>query len=171
MVETEPARVVIGRVGAAYGVRGEVRVQSFTRPVENLQAYRDWVLDRSGARTSVHVLSLRRHGDGFIAEFDGCGDRDDAARLAGALITIPRDALPPAGPGQIYWSDLVGMQVVNAEGIDLGVVERLIEVSGTDVLVVRAGLRERMIPYLPGRYILELDLPERRIRADWHPDD
>lgn len=169
MVETPPERVLVGRISGLYGVRGWVRVYSDTEPRDNILRYTPWLVARAGGWVETAVLEGRRHGKGIVARLDGIADRDQAAALLGAEVAILRDQLPVLARGEYYWSDLIGLAVVNREGIGLGRVEHLMETGSNDVLVVR-GERERLIPYLPEDVILEVDRAEGILRVDWDPE-
>jgi len=161
--------VTLGRISGLYGVRGWVRVFSHTDPREGIVRYSPWYLRLGGEWRPVRVAEGRRHGKGVVARLEGCDDRDQAARLMGAEIAVRREQLPPLPPGEYYWTDLEGLRVVTREGVELGTVARLMETGANDVLVVR-GERERLIPYLPERVVLEVDLEGGLIRVDWDPD-
>lgn len=161
--------VTVGRICGLYGVRGWVRVFSHTDPREGIVRYSPWYLRLGGEWREVRLAEGRRQGKGVVARLEGCEDRDQAARLMGAEIAVRRDQLPPLPPGEYYWTDLEGLRVVTREGVELGVVARLMETGANDVLVVR-GERERLVPYLPERVVLEVDLEGGVIRVDWDPD-
>ncbi|MEM6640805.1 MAG: ribosome maturation factor RimM [Pseudomonadota bacterium] len=159
-------RVVVGRVAGVYGVRGWVRVQSYTQPIENLLDYGPWLLTLRG---EVTLAEGRAHGKGLIARLDGIDDRDAAGALVGQDISVARDALPATDEGEYYWNDLIGLRVINRDGASLGEVVRLIETGAHDVLVTQ-GERERLIPYALGAVVDEVDLPNGLIRVDWGAD-
>jgi 16S rRNA processing protein RimM len=110
------------------------------------------------------------HGKGVVAKLKGCDDRDAAAALMGMNIAIRREQLPAATEGEYYWADLVGLAVSNLEGVSLGVVEQLLETGANDVLVVVQGDVERLLPFVQGQFVKEVDLTNRRIIVDWDPE-
>ncbi len=158
----------IGRISGLYGVRGWVKVYSYTEPREAIIGYSPWQVKVGGEWRRMEVAEGRRHGKGIIARLEGCTDRETAASLMGADIACCRSQLPPPAPGEYYWTDLVGMQVITLEGEELGVVDHLMETGANDVLVVK-GKRERLIPFVKGDVVLEVDLEQRKIRVDWDP--
>ena len=162
--------VVVGRISGIYGVRGWVRVQSFTAPVENLFDYGHWHLRRPQGWQPIEVLEAKPHGKGFVAELEGLDDREEARALIGAEIAVPRAELPPAEPGEYYWSDLEGLRVETLAGVSLGTVDHLLETGANDVLVVNGEDRQRLIPYVTGQVIEEVNLDAGLIRVDWDPD-
>jgi len=160
--------LVLGRVAGAYGVRGWLRVYSYTEPRAAILDYGPWHLGRGGDWRPVARRGGRVHGRGLIAAIEGCTDRDAAQALVGLDIGVPLDRLPPLPEGEYYTHQLVGLEVVNRGGQCLGVVDRLLPTGAHDVLVV-AGERERLIPFAAP--VLEaVDLAAGRIRVDWEAD-
>lgn len=168
--EQEQEYVVLGRINGLHGVRGWVKVFSHTQPRSNILEYRTWYLRRGGEWVATELLDGRPQGKGIVARLKGYDDRDQAAALLGMDVAIRREQMPKAGPGEYYWAELVGLKVVNTEGVELGVVEQLMETGANDVLVVRDGEAERLIPYLPGQFVVEVLLAEGVIKVDWDPD-
>lgn len=162
-------RVVVGKITGVYGVKGWVKIRSFTDPEENILAYVPWRLDSAQPGPEIRVLDGRLHGGGLVAQLEGVADRDQAATLVGRHISVPRARLPELGEGEYYQTDLLGMNVVNLEGLEFGRVEQIMETGANDVLVV-LGDRERLIPFTPGQAVREVNLAEQRILVDWDAD-
>jgi 16S rRNA processing protein RimM len=160
--------VVMGRVVAPHGVRGWVRVRPFTERSDSLADYSCWWLESDAAWVPWTVESVETHRLGLSAKLQGCDDRDAAAALTKVQVAVPRSALPRTAVNEYYWSDLIGLEVSNAEGETLGNVTSLIETGANDVLVV-AGERERLIPFI-APVILEVDLEGGRVKVDWAAD-
>lgn len=167
-----PARVpvVLGRVSGVFGTRGWLKIYSYTRPRDNIFNYSAWQLCDRGAWHSFALAEHRRQGAALVVRLAGIDDRDAAAGLIGRDIGVDRDVLPDNAAGEYYWADLIGLQVVNQDGIALGSVTRLLETGANDVLVID-GPRQRLIPYVIERYVVAVDLAERRMIVDWHVDD
>jgi len=163
--ESAVGEVVLGRIVGIYGVCGWVKVFSETAPIENIFRYSPW---RVGGAERL-VTESRRHGKGLIARLRDCDDRDTARGLIGQSIAIRRDQLPPPSADEFYWVDLQGLAVETGDGRPLGRVSHLIETGANDVLVVR-GDRERLVPFVWERFVLDVDFDEGRIRVDWDPD-
>jgi len=157
--------VVLGRVSGVYGVRGWVRIRSFTDPVEALLDYRRCRLIAEG-RPPLRLAEGRRHGKGLVARFDGIDDRDAAAGLIGGDVAVERRSMPDPGPDSWYWADLEGLEVVRECGEIIGNVDHLIQTGANDVLVVR-GETEVLIPFVTGSVIKGVDLAAGRIVVDW----
>ncbi len=164
----------MGRIAAPYGVKGWVKVQPLTSAPETLLGHAQWWVRRRGGQGAwqAHTLtSGRQHGATLLAELSGLADREAAALLSGAEVGVPRSELPPVGEGEYYWSDLVGLAVVNREGIVLGEVAAVADFGAHPVLRV-ATLREKgelLIPFVEA-YVDRVDTAGRRIEVDWQPD-
>src|SRR5690606_18034333 len=142
-------RVLMGRVVGLFGVRGWVKVYSYTRPPEALLDYPTWQLEVRGEWQTRAVAEARRQGRGLVARLEGFEDRDAAAALVGAAIAVHASELPARAEGEYYWAELEGLRVVNLADQELGRVSHLFETGANDVLVVR-GERERLIPFGKG---------------------
>jgi 16S rRNA processing protein RimM len=161
--------VVLGRIGAPFGVQGWVKVQSYTDPVEGIARYPVWELDRGGSLGRVAVLDWKRAGSRVAVRLDGVATREAAQGLNGAEVRVERAELPPAAPGEVYWHDLVGLAAVTPEGVPLGRVSGVLDLPAHPVLVIE-GERERLVPLVRER-IAGVDLDGGRLTLDWHPDD
>jgi len=180
--------VELGRIQDAWGIKGWVRIQPHSADTDALFASQDWFLQPPEARfargfsafsgcVAVRVAELKAHADGLVARLEGVADRNGAEALKGCRISLPRSAFPETPEGEYYWVDLIGLDVVNREGVNLGVVRDLMATGPTSVLVleypvVEDGVEksaERMIPFVSA-YIDEVDRQARRIVADWQPD-
>lgn len=162
--------IPMGRLGAARGLSGWLRVVSYADPPEQLQQYRHWTLALNGRHKQVTLGRLRTTGNGLECHIEDIETRDAAEALNGAEIHVPRDALPPTGEDEWYWADLQGLEVRNLEGVRLGDVSGLMATGANDVLIVQ-GERKRLIPFLPGSRVREVDLAGRRLVVDWDAAD
>lgn len=170
MAEDMDDYIVVGRIAGLYGVRGWVKVFSHTQPRENILTYSTWYLKKQGEWVANDLEAGRAHGKGVVAKLKGCDDRDAAAALMGNTIAIHREHLPQAAPGEYYWADLIGLEVVTVDGVSLGVVDHLLETGANDVLVVTQAGVERLIPFVQGQFVRSVDLAARLITVDWDPD-
>ena len=174
MKDADARRVTLGRIVGVFGVAGWVKVQSFTRPIDNLLDYRRWWIAAPEPYRSK-VLEGRVHGNVLVAHLadaagNAIGDRDVAARLLGTEVQVERAEMPPAPPGSYYWSDLIGLAVESTAGEPLGRVSGMLENGAQDVLVLDDGGVQRLIPFVHGPIIQSVDLAAGRIVADWAPD-
>jgi 16S rRNA processing protein RimM len=161
--------VVLGRVGAPFGVHGWVKVSSYTDPVGGIADYRAWRLAQGGESRTVEVLDSKMAGRGVAVQLAGIETIEAARALTGAEIQVDRSALPPVEAGEFYLHDLLGLQAVNRDGQPLGEVDGFLELPAHPVVVLR-GDRERLVPLVPER-IVELNLAAGRLTLDWHVDD
>lgn len=166
--------VVIGKIVSVHGVRGDVKVYSFTDPIDNVLGYRRWTLEREGETRQVELVSGRIQGNVLVARLKGLDDREVARTYAGFEICVPRDELPALDEGEYYWHQLLGLAVINQEEQLLGTVDHLLETGANDVLVVKPCQdslddRERLLPYTE-QCVLEIDLEQRVMRVDWDAD-
>jgi len=172
MAETVKAlaeRIVLGRVLAPFGLQGWVKVHSESRPMTDIGRYRVWQLKKKNVWVDVRVKSFKTQGKGLIAKLEGVNDCSQAEALAGAEIAVTPSQLPALAHGDFYWRDLMGLRVFTTDGVDLGVVDHLMETGANDVLVI-CGERERLVPFIMDQFVLAVDLAERRITVDWDPD-
>ncbi|MDB4476282.1 ribosome maturation factor RimM [bacterium] len=171
--------LVIGKITGCYGLKGWVKVHSYTEPPENFLDFGGWRLKRRDSYETVDFDSGSFRGKGLVAHIAGVDDRTLAEAYRGCEVCIPESALPPLPEGDYYWKDLQGLQVWNQQGDDkvlLGVVDYLMETGANDVLVVVAcegsiDERERLIPYLPGQSVGRVDLASGVIEVDWFIDE
>jgi len=168
--DTGQRMITVGRLHGAFGVRGEVKLESFTDPLRAIAKYEPWILrDVRGVERSCEGVRVREGVKGLIATLPGIEDKDAADALRGVDVLVPRSALPPAAAGEYYWVDLEGLRVVNVEGVDFGTVSHLFSTGANDVLVAR-GERERMIPFVQPDFIRSVDFDDGVVTVDWDPD-
>lgn len=166
---TKPEIINVGKISGVFGVKGWVKVFSFTDPRENILTYSPWLLKKGDETKTVEVIDGQLQGKTIVAQLAGVNDRDQAAGLMGWDVFITQDQLPAAAKDEYYWSDLVGLKVETIDGVQLGVVDSLLETGANDVIVVQ-GERERAIPFLQGQTIIDIDLNAGRIVVDWDPE-
>jgi len=161
--------VVLGRITGVFGVRGWIRVFSHTEPRQNILEYSPWILRVGDGWQERKLLTGRVHGNGIVAQISGCDDRDSAMALMDTEIAVHREQLPPPSEGEFYWTDLQGLRVVTLGGVELGRISHLFATGSNDVIVV-AGDRERLIPFLRGGAVRSIDLTAGVMTVDWDPD-
>jgi len=166
--QADERQVTVGRVTGIFGVKGWVRVFSYTDPPENILQYVPWLIGESlGA--PYRVTGGATHGRGVIAHLQGIDDRDIARRLIGSTIRIPRSLLGNPGLGAYFWFDLIGLEVVNEDGTSFGRVAELLETGANDVLVV-SGDRRRLIPFVLRSVVKFVDFDRCIIGVSWYLD-
>jgi len=158
--------VTLGRVSGLFGVKGWVKVHSYTEPRDSILGFRHWALQGETGSRLMLVAEGRKHGKSVVVRFEGIEDRDAAAELLETQIRVPRDKLPEPPAGEYYWADLEGLQVVHCDGRVLGRVGYLLATGANDVLVVQ-GEEEILIPFVAGQVIRSVDLTNGVINVDW----
>ncbi|GAA0820799.1 ribosome maturation factor RimM [Colwellia sp. D2M02] len=167
--------ITLGKVGAVYGIKGWLKIHSFTDDPDAILDYFPWSLKLGNNIQTVKITDWRKHNKGLIVKVQGIDDRDIAQALVGSEIFINELALPELPEGDFYWRDLIGMSVVTSQGYDLGVVTEMMETGANDVLVVKANLndgfgqKERLIPYLLEQVVQSVSAENKQICVDWDP--
>ena len=166
---SEQQHISVGKISGVFGVKGWVKVFSFTDPRENILTYSPWLLKKGDETKTFNVVDGQLQGKTIVAQLAGINDRDQAASLTGWDIFITQVQLPQAAKGEYYWSQLIGLNVETIDGVQLGVVDSLLETGANDVIIVQ-GERERVIPFLQGQTIINVDLDAGKIIVDWDPE-
>ncbi|KRH79295.1 MAG: 16S rRNA processing protein RimM [Ferrovum sp. 34-44-207] len=159
----------MGRIGAPYGVKGGFHVVAFTEDVNSLTQFSAWWIGSEDNCHEESVAECRVHGNGLVARLHSIADRDRIALERGQLILIPRQLLPEPDEDELYWTDMIGLNVYNIEGQPLGQVTRLLETGAQDLLVVRQAQTERLIPFVEP-IVIEVNVAQQRIVVDWGVD-
>jgi len=162
--------VIMGRIAAAHGIRGWVKIQPYTEYLDSLLDYRPWWIGQEGGPwREVAVKQCEVHNKTLAAELPDCPDRTAAEKLKGLLIAVPRNSLPQQSSDEFYWSDLIGLAVVNEEKVQLGTVTNLLETGANQVLCVKRDGGEILIPFVASA-IKRVDLKNKTIHVDWSAD-
>jgi 16S rRNA processing protein RimM len=168
-VESDNPWIVIGRFGRPHGIKGFVTILSFTEPRDNMVGYTDWHVRLNHQLQPLTLENLEMGQKFIVTQVAGYPSREDVARLTNLDILIKRTQLPPLKKGDYYWHQLEGMRVVSQQGIFLGCVLEVMATGANDVLVV-VGEKRYLIPYLPGRSIINVDDQQQVITVDWDTD-
>ncbi len=160
----------VGKISGVFGIKGWVKVFSFTGYREDILKYSPWLLKKNAATKTVEVVSGQLQNQLVVAQIKGVDDRNTAELLMGWEIFVEASQLPAAKQGEYYWSDLIGLQVENVEGIILGVIDSLLETGANDVIIVQGTERQHAIPFLQPQIVLNIDLAAQKMRVDWDAD-
>ena len=181
--------IEVGRILDAWGVKGWVKILPHSADPESLLSAKIWLLQAPEAKfrpgfnlfsgtVSLSVEQAKIHSDSVVAKFSGLDDRDAAEALRGVRIFLPRSSFPAASKDEYYWVDLIGLNVVNREGVALGCVRDLMATGPHSVLCVEyaesqedgsSQTAERMIPFVAA-YVDAVDIAGKCITVDWQPD-
>lgn len=171
----------LGRISTVFGVKGWLKVQSYTEPRENLLEHKTWWLKTRHGVKSVEIDQGRihgSHGDTLVVHIKGLDDCELAKEYSQITIAVERNQLPELDDSDFYWHELEGLNVISVyegQSYHFGVVSKLMETGANDVLVVSASdesmdARERLVPYVPEQYIKSIDLDARLITVEWDPE-
>lgn len=181
--------IEVGRILDAWGVKGWVKILPHSADPESLLSAKTWLLQAPDAKfrpgfnlfsgtVSLSVEQAKIHSDSVVAKFSGLDDRNAAEALRGVRIFLPRSSFPAASKDEYYWVDLIGLNVVNREGVALGCVRDLMATGPHSVLCVEyaesqedgsSTTAERMIPFVAA-YVDAVDIAGKCITVDWQPD-
>lgn len=156
----------MGRIVGLYGVQGWLKIESWAEPRMRIFDYQPWLL----GETKIEGVKGRVQGKGMVAQLPGVDTREQATALIGTDIHVDRDQLPPPAEDEYYWVDLEGLEVVTIDNVELGRISHLFATGANDVVVVRDGERERLIPFVQGSYVRSVDLSTGRMVVDWDPE-
>lgn len=158
--------IIVGQIGSTYGVKGWLKILSYTEMVSNILEYNPWYLEDATGWKTIKIEDGQSHGKGIIAKLSGYNNPEEARLLSGKKIAILRSQLPELAKDEYYWSDLKGLTVIDQHGATLGKVIYLIATGSNDVLVVK-GTKEHAIPYLPGKVVTNIDLAKGEMHVNW----
>lgn len=159
--------IVIGRFGKVFGVQGWLRVQSYTKPKENILKYQPWCISEEQA---LEITAHRFHSGDLLVHIAGIDSPEAAkAQLTGKEVVITRGQLPELDSSEYYWTDLEGIEVITTEGKSLGHIDYLVESGSNDVLVLK-GERKRLVPYIKEQVVKQIDLEKGQMIVDWDPE-
>jgi 16S rRNA processing protein RimM len=169
--------IEVARIADAWGIKGWFKVLPHSAQPEALFSSKRWFLQPPGAAAGrafrLAIREAKEHSDCVVATSDEVPDRTAAEALRGARVFVPRSSFPSAGDDEYYWVDLIGLAVVNREGVALGSVRELLASGPQTTLVLEAQEAgrpvERMVPFVAA-FVDQVDLAGRLITVDWQPD-
>jgi 16S rRNA processing protein RimM len=159
--------IVVGKITGVFGVKGWVKLYSWTEPRDGIGDYNPWLL-RQGSKDwrSVKIEAARDQAKTVIAKIEGVDDRDAAQLLSGSEIGIYQSQLEALQHNEFFWRDLIGLRVLGKQGVLLGEVDSFLETGANDVLVVK-GEQQYLIPWVMAQTIISIDLDKGEILVDW----
>ena len=171
----EQELTILGKITTAFGIKGWVKVYSYTEPTSNILDYPIWLLNINNRWQEFKVKNGQIHTKGLGVELEGISDRDAALALSQVEIAVPTSELPDLEENEHYWFQLQGLKVVNTEGEWLGQVKELLDSGGgnqvLDIKECEGSIddQQRLIPYTES-IVLEVDLEKGEILVDWQAD-
>lgn len=158
--------IVMARVAAPFGIKGWLKLQTFTEFDDSLDQFDTWFMSTPQGWQEVEVEDFAVNVKAVVVKLKGCDDRNAAELLKKREIAVPRDWLDDEDDGAFYWVDLIGAEVVNKAGERLGYIETLMETGANDVLVVKQGSTETLIPFVD-QYVVNVDRDKKMVTVDW----
>jgi 16S rRNA processing protein RimM len=163
--------IPVGKISGAFGVKGWMKIYSFTDPRDNILRYSPLYISLKGEWVEAKVVGGQVQGKGIVMGLANVTDRDQVISLVGAELAIKNTQLAPAEDGEFYWSDLIGLTVINNQQETLGTVDHMLETGAHDVLVVIDDEKqERLIPFVLDEIVEQVDLDKQIIHVDWGLD-
>lgn len=165
--------VELGKLVGVWGVKGWVKIHSYTRNRADISQYKTWYLQKPRSNdepTPISVLSCREQGQGMVAQLDGVSDRDVAMSMSGNIIFVKQSDLPQLPSGEFYWQQLIGLEVSNEDGL-IGTIDSILETGANDVFVCKSsekGAVDILIPYID-EVIKEVNIEEGTMTVEWDP--
>ncbi|MDT9587616.1 MAG: ribosome maturation factor RimM [Candidatus Arsenophonus melophagi] len=167
--------IVLGKIGAAYGILGWLRIFSFTEETKDIFSYQPWFIQRSDQWQQLELEDWKSHNKNFIFKIKNIDNRNTANSINNFEIIIDSTQLTALEGNEYYWKDLIGCHVLTTKGYSLGYVQYLIETGSNDVLVIKAnqqdgfGIKDRLVPFLDKQVIKTVDLNAKIIKVEWDP--
>ena len=162
--------VLVGSIGKPYGVKGWVKINSYTEPLSNILLYQPWYLTATDKEPyTLEILHHQVHGQRLTVQFKNCQTPETARLLTNHKIYVARQQFSPLAHQEYYWTDLEGLKVYTCENIYLGIVQTLFATGSNDVLIIE-GEKQFLIPFLLDNTIKSIDLEQETIIVDWDPD-
>lgn len=162
--------VILGRLGRPQGLKGFIRVNSFTEPESNILDYLPWHIKKKEVWVPIQVDSYHIQNQTILVKISGYVEREKVAELTNCNIGVLSEHLPSLPEGEFYWHELQNMMVLNKEGAILGQVVQIMPTGTHEVLVIE-GEKRHLIPYVPDVYIEKVDPVQRQIIVDWDEND
>jgi len=166
--------IVVGRICGVFGVKGGLKVYSFTEQSLQILKYKPWYLKQGDTLKNFEIIESRKHGKGIVVQLKGIDDRDVAAEWVNAEIVIDSEQLPKLPEGEYYWAELKGLNVLDISGTFLGQVIDIMQTGANDVLVLQEPTghadedsKEILIPYIMDQVVKNIDLDQKEIIVDW----
>lgn len=161
--------VIVGKIASPFGVKGWLKIISFTEPPENILNYHPWFLLKDQKKHEMVVIDSQKQVDRFIVLFKGIDNPETARLYSNAEISVERDQLPSLPENEYYWTDLEGLEVITTQDKILGKVDHVMATGSNDVLVI-TGEKRHLVPFITEDVILKVDLQAKVILVNWDPD-
>ncbi len=173
-MQENKSQIIVGRIGGAHGVRGWLKIMSYTRPKENIFTYSPCLINVDGLWQEIDIEESQQRGERLLIKISGVECPEDARRYMNCDLAITRKQLPVLEEGKYYWHDLIGLEVLNQDRVNLGKVSKISETGANDVLVINGtgeNKKRLLIPLVMDVYVKKVDLITNTIHVDWPLED
>ena len=161
-------KILVGKISNPHGIKGWIKVISFTDPIENILSYKKWTISDNETEKTYCLEDSRIQGNKIVIKLEGVNNRDDADLLKNLQIEINRSDLPKLEENSYYWEDLVDFNVIDIKGMHVGKVDSLFRTGSNDVLVIINETKQRLlVPFIMEEVIKYVDLDKELISIDW----
>lgn len=168
--KTENDWVVVGRFGKVHGIKGQILLNSFTDPIQNIFDYEPLFISLKKVWHPIRLLQKKTSGDKLLVMVENYLTREDASFLTNMEIAVPRDVLPKLDEDSFYLHDLIALDVFNLENEYIGKISDIMPTGANDVLVI-SGKTRILVPFIWHTYIKNIDLATRKMLIDWEMED
>ncbi len=167
MSQVDAEYIVVGKIGSTYGIKGWLKIFSFTEVITDIFDYNPWYMEDGDGWKCIEVKTGREQGKSLVAHLSGYNTPEEARVLTGKKIAVRRSQLADLAENEFYWTDLEGLMVIDQHGHELGRILYLLATGSNDVLVIQHQGKEYAVPYLPGKVVKNIDLAKRVMHVDW----
>jgi len=173
-MQEDKSQITVGRIGGAHGIKGWIKIMSYTRPKENIFTYSPWLIFLNDKWQEIDIEEFQQRGERLLVKLSGVECPEDARVYINCDIAIRRDQLADLDEGEYYWRDLIGLEVLNQDKINLGKISKITETGAHDVLVINGtgeNKKSILIPFVKDVYVKQVDLIAKTIIVDWQLEE
>jgi 16S rRNA processing protein RimM len=165
--------IVVGQLGGVHGVRGWLKLNSYTRPKENIFNYSPLLMHTDDVWQTIDIEEYQQRGERLLVKLSGIDNPEDARKYTKCELAVSREHLPALKEGEYYWCDLIGLEVLNQDNKSLGKVDEIVETGANDVLVIVPSEKDKarvLVPLIMDVYVKKVDLIANTLHVDWQLD-
>ncbi len=173
-MQEDKSQIIVGRIGGAHGIRGWLKIMSYTRPKENIFTYSPWLLHVDNAWQEIEIEESQQRGERLMVKMSGIETPEAARVYMNCDIAITRAQLPDLGEGEYYWRDMIGLEVFNQDNISLGKISKVTETGANDVLVISKDGKNKkniLIPLVKDVFVKQVDLNAKTMNVEWQLEE
>lgn len=169
MTPTQTKKIIIGKFGAPFSVRGWIKLHSYTDPITNFLNYSTLYVERHNNWQPLKIVEGKVHGEFLVVKIAGFDDRDEVRQFTNCVVGVDRELLAELPENEFYWEDLLGLDVENLDGIKFGKITQMLATGSNDIMQVETKDKRRMIPYTSDA-VKKVDLNAKKVIVDWDPE-